>query len=65
MKRTQDLREIYEENSNFYIFSKKSFIKNENKRIGKKPCLYIMKNKNESLDIDEPEDWIFAKELIK
>ena len=65
LKRTQDLKNIYEENSNFYIFSKKSFIKNKSKRIGKKPSIYIMKNRLESLDIDNSDDWSFAQKIIK
>ena len=32
---TQSLEPVYEENSNFYIFSKKQFIENDYNRIGK------------------------------
>ena len=35
--RTQDLKPIYEENSNFYIFSQNSFISARHNRIGQKP----------------------------
>jgi CMP-N-acetylneuraminic acid synthetase len=55
---TQDLEPWYEENSNLYIFTKKSF--NEtNARIGKNPILF-QESLLESIDIDEPEDWDFA-----
>ena len=56
--RTQDLEPWYEENSNFYLFSRSSFL-STNARIGKKPYLFISP-KYESIDIDEPEDWDFA-----
>ncbi len=65
LKRTQDLKNIYEENSNFYIFSKKSFILNKNKRIGKKPYFYIMRDRIESLDLDEKRDWDLAEKIVK
>jgi CMP-N-acetylneuraminic acid synthetase len=62
--RTQDLDRIYEENSNFYIFNTNSF-QLTNGRIGKKPFPFVMEsNRIESLDIDDPKDWEFAKELI-
>jgi len=60
--RTQDLPVIYEENSNFYIFSRDSFYSNDKKRIGKRPYLFEM-DKIEATDIDEPEDFIIAKKL--
>jgi len=60
--RTQDLEPMYEENSNFYIFSKKSFKDVGNKRIGLKPQIFEV-NKLEAVDIDEPEDFKLA-ELI-
>ena len=62
--RTQDLPIIYEENSNFYIFSKDSFKKAGNKRIGLRPYLFEV-NKLEAIDIDEPEDFILAELLYK
>lgn len=62
--RTQDLEPLYEENSNFYIFSKDSFKNAGNKRIGVKPKIFEV-NKLESIDIDEPEDFIFAELLYK
>ncbi|WP_228712014.1 acylneuraminate cytidylyltransferase family protein [Halarcobacter ebronensis] len=60
--RTQDLEPMYEENSNFYIFSKKSFKEADDKRIGLKPQIFEI-NKLEAVDIDEPEDFQLA-ELI-
>ena len=62
--RTQDLEPLYEENSNFYIFSKDSFEKAGKKRIGLKPKIFEV-NKLEAVDIDEPEDFILAELLYK
>ena len=62
--RTQDLEPIYEENSCFYIFSKESFVNNNNNRIGNKP-FYFTINKLESIDIDYYEDLQIARALYK
>ena len=62
--RTQDLEPMYEENSNFYIFSKEAFKNAGNKRIGLKPQIFEV-NKLEATDIDEPEDFILAELLYK
>ena len=62
--RTQDLKPLYEENSCFYIFSKDSFIKSGNNRIGNKP-FYFTINKLESIDIDYYEDLQLARALYK
>ncbi len=62
--RTQDLEPMYEENSNFYIFSKESFKNVGEKRIGLKPQIFEV-NKLEAVDIDEPEDFILAELLYK
>ena len=62
--RTQDLPPMYEENSNLYIFSKKSFMDAGESRIGLKPQLLEI-NKLEAIDIDEPEDWNIAEILYK
>ena len=62
--RTQDLEPLYEENSNFYIFSKDSFSNAGKKRIGLKPKIFEV-NKLEAVDIDEPEDFILAELLYK
>ncbi len=62
--RTQDLPAVFEENSNFFIFTKDSFNSVGKKRIGKKPLMFPM-GKIESQDIDEPEDFILAETLYK
>ena len=58
--RTQDLEPIYEENSNFYIFSKFSFNNSGFNRIGETPQMFEV-NKLESQDIDEEEDFTIAE----
>jgi CMP-N-acetylneuraminic acid synthetase len=60
---TQHLSPIYEENSCFYIFTKESFMNNES-RIGSTPFMFEI-DKIESIDIDEPEDFIIAEALHK
>lgn len=60
--RTQDLPPVFEENSNFFIFSKESFKKAGNKRIGLRPKMFEV-NKIEALDIDEPEDFMIAEAI--
>ncbi|MCK5677864.1 MAG: acylneuraminate cytidylyltransferase family protein, partial [Flavobacteriaceae bacterium] len=60
--RTQDLEPLYEENSNFYIFSKEAFENANKKRIGLKPQIFEV-NKLEAVDIDEPEDFKLAELL--
>ena len=62
--RTQDLPAVYEENSNFYIFSKKSFVDAGGFRIGQKPQMFEI-SKLEAVDIDEPEDWEIAEILYR
>ena len=62
--RTQDLPPVYEENSNFYIFSKKSFADAGWSRIGLKPQMFEI-SKLEAVDIDEPEDWEIAEALYR
>lgn len=62
--RTQDLPPVFEENSNFYIFSHYSFFENNKQRIGKKTYMYEI-NKLEAVDIDEEEDFIIAETLYK
>lgn len=62
--RTQDLPPVFEENSNFYLFSRSSFAAAGNKRIGLKPRMYEM-NKLEAVDIDEEEDFRIAEILYK
>lgn len=56
--RTQDLPPLYEETSGFYIY-KKEVITKLHRRIGITP--YIVEvGEIESIDIDEPEDFIIA-----
>ncbi len=59
--RTQDLEPLYEENSNFFIFTKESF-QNRKARIGSKPLMFEM-DKVEAIDIDEPQDFIIAEAI--
>jgi CMP-N-acetylneuraminic acid synthetase len=62
--RTQDLEVIYEENSNFYIFSGESFL-GKRHRIGLQPKAYVMnRNDIEAIDIDNASDWSFAEKLL-
>jgi len=60
--RTQDLPPLFEENSNIYLFSKESFLKAGNQRIGLKAKMFAM-DKSEAIDIDDTEDCKLA-ELI-
>lgn len=60
--RTQDLSPLLEENSNFYIFSRDSFMQNKN-RIGQKPILFPI-DKLEAIDIDNEEDFVLAEQLF-
>lgn len=62
--RTQDLPPLFEENSNFYLFSKASFAAAGNKRIGLSPKMFEV-NKLEAVDIDEEEDFQLAELLFK
>lgn len=62
--RTQDLPPVYEENSNFYIFTRDSFLNAGKKRIGLKPLMFEV-DKLEAQDIDEPADFLLAEALQK
>lgn len=62
--RTQDLPALFEENSNFFIFSRSSFLNNGKKRIGKTPSLFSME-KIEAIDIDEEQDFNLAEAVYK
>lgn len=61
--RTQDLPDIYGETSIAYVFTKKSFIKN-NRRLGIKPYIKEV-GKIEAMDIDYPEDFEIANAIYK
>ena len=56
--RTQDLPEIMQETSGFYIF-KRNVITDLNRRIGNSPFI-VETGEIESIDIDEPEDFVIA-----
>ncbi|WP_342305947.1 acylneuraminate cytidylyltransferase family protein [Methanolobus sp. ZRKC5] len=56
---SQDMIPLYEDNSNFYIISIENFM-NDKKRVGKNP-LFVDIPKIESIDIDEPEDFVIAE----
>ncbi len=62
--RTQDLDPLFEENSGFYIFTKESFKKAKNKRIGLKPLMFEI-DKIEAIDIDDLCDFKIAESLHK
>lgn len=59
--RTQDLEPWFEENSCLYLFTQKSFSQT-NARIGVSPMMYVTPPL-ESVDIDEPADWVKAEAL--
>lgn len=61
--RTQDLEPWYEENSCLFLFTAESLL-STGARIGKTPIMMVTP-KLESVDIDEPEDWIIAEALAK
>ena len=61
--RTQDLPKVYEENSNIYLFSRKSFSKSGN-RIGEAPYMFTM-DRIESCDIDDINDFKIAETFHK
>ena len=64
MLRTQDLPPIFEENSNLYVFSRESFKRSGNRRIGLRPYLFEI-SKFEAIDIDEEEDFLLAEMLCR
>jgi len=60
---TQDLPPVYEENSCFYIFSKKIFTAKHN-RLGEKPMIFEV-DRDEAWDIDEEIDFQIVEVLLK
>ena len=60
--RTQDLTPIYKETSGFYIYSR-DLILNKNRRVGYNPKLIEVSN-FETIDIDEPEDFVMAELVL-
>ena len=61
--RTQDLEPWFKENSNLYLFTKASFMKTK-ARIGEKPMMLVTPA-NESIDIDNPDDWDLAELMVE
>jgi CMP-N-acetylneuraminic acid synthetase len=59
--RTQDLEPWFEENSNLYIFSSKSFAAS-GARIGQRPYLFETP-RQESIDIDDEDGWKIAESI--
>ncbi len=59
--RTQDLPPLFEENSNFYVFTKESFSKHE-RRIGQTPLMFEM-SRIEAIDIDDEFSFKLAEIL--
>jgi len=64
MLRTQDLPPIFEENSNLYVFSRESFKRSGNRRIGLRPYLFEI-SRLEAIDIDEEDDFLLAELLCQ
>ena len=62
LMRSQDLEPYFEENSCFYCFTPSSFAVSE-ARIGLKPMM-LETSPLESIDIDEPSDWLQAELLV-
>lgn len=60
--RTQDLPPLFEETSGFYIY-RKDVISKFNRRIGDTPFL-VEVDEIESIDIDEPNDFIIADAIF-
>jgi CMP-N-acetylneuraminic acid synthetase len=60
--RTQDLEPIYEENSCFYIFSRKTNLEIKN-RLGSNPMMFPI-DKLEAADIDTMDDFYWAEFLL-
>ena len=61
--RTQDLRPLYEENSNLYLFSRQSFFRRA-QRIGTSSAMFEM-DRMESTDLDSPSDWDLAEVMLR
>ncbi|MBB4212175.1 CMP-N-acetylneuraminic acid synthetase [Rhodothalassium salexigens DSM 2132] len=59
---TQDLAPLYEENSNFYLFTAQSFAAT-GARIGARPQM-VETPKVEAVDIDDADDWAMAEALL-
>lgn len=51
------------ENGSFFIFKTEGFIKNSNRLFGKTG--YYIQDKLESIEIDDPLDWVLAESVLK
>ena len=60
--RTQDLEPWIIENSNLYLFTKKSYYSND-ARIGDKPIM-LETSSIESVDIDTEDDWLMGEVIV-
>lgn len=60
---TQDLPPLFEENSNLYLFSRTSFSRAGDQRIGRTPLMFPM-DPLEAQDIDEETDFVLAELLL-
>ena len=63
LERTQDLEPVFEENSNFFLFTRQAF-QASHSRLGTKPILFETPPM-ESLEIDEPEDFAFVELVMR
>jgi CMP-N-acetylneuraminic acid synthetase len=61
--RTQDLEPWFEENSNLYLFTRKSF-GTTRARIGDRPMMFVTP-KIESVDVDDQESWDLAEAIMR
>lgn len=61
--KTQDLPPIFVENSNFFIFSRTSFLKNHT-RVGENPYMFPV-GQLESIDIDYESEFLLAEMVLK
>jgi len=59
---TQSLNPVYAETSGFYIFKRDNYLQT-NSRVNGKPFLVEVDDK-ESIDIDNPEDFVLAKKAL-
>lgn len=64
LEQTQNLPEIFIENSNLFLFSRTSFYNSFNSRVGNKPQLFPM-SFIEGIDIDYSEDFLLAELINK
>ena len=61
--RTQDLEAVYIETSAFFIFRREVW-REQHRRIGDKPYIAVT-DRIESIDIDNPDDFLLAEAIAK